>query len=557
MIRHAFQHRSGRVIALGRSTLSLIFLVASWVDPGGYADMWQGRLLLPGYVAFALVILLVTWSSWIWEQRLAVPSHIADILFFTLLVGVTKGYASPYFSFFTFLILAAAIRWGGVSALLTAVFIILLFLGAAYFADSDQPDSFDLGRFVIRGANLLVLSLTIVWFGLNQTSRSREGQWSLGRGPSDGARPPIREVVEAVATKLNAGRVLFAWSDREEPWLDVWDRQDGVVEKTRLGPEEFPEIVAPERAGCSFLFDLHSRMTLTAAAGRRRLRRDEVLIDPIFAKRFGLRSGLAIPVVADRYHGHLFAVQIPGLCSDDLQLAAEIEEEVGAALQRTLVNQAHQEATEAQLRLALARDLHDGVVQSFTGISLRLKALSDGVVTGSSAETELNELLTQLGEEQTGLRRLIASLRNPDHPSDGEDASGWFEALGDRLARQWGIDCQLRLDPPALACPAPVRHEVEQLLREAVANAVRHGGAGRVEIEVAASSTDLELAISDDGRGFPAEGEFDFATLRADRIGPRSMVERVLSLGGGLALATRRGAGSRIVVTLPLEAASA
>jgi signal transduction histidine kinase len=554
MIRQAFQYRSGRIIALGRGTLALVFLLAAWLDPVSDIDSAnRARTLLAGYAIFALAILLTTWSSWIWEQRLAALSHLVDITVFALLVALTRGYASPYFSFFVFLILSAAIRWSWREALLTSVFIVVIFLAAGYFADSDQPASFDAARFVIRGANLLVLSLTIVWFGLSQAQWGRQAPWALDAPASEATKPPMAAVLETVAAKLTAGHVLFAWSEAEEPWLHIWSLQNGTIEKARLGPEEFPELVAHELAGKSFLFDLATGNTLALVAGRRRSRALGRSIDPEFARRFGIRGGLAIPIDVDRYQGHLFALQIPGLCSDELRLAAEVREEVGAALQRTVVNLASQEAAEAQVRMMLARDLHDGVVQSFAGISLRLKALCDGMSPGSPAQGEMDKLLRQVGEEQRELRRLIASLRNPDGPSDGPEPADWFAALGARLARQWGIRCEVDLDPPSLRCPPSVQREVEQLIREAVANAVRHGGAHRVQLEVTASPSDLRLVISDDGRGFPIEGEFDFTTLKSGRLGPRSMVERADSLGGRLDLATNPTSGSRIVVTLPLE----
>jgi signal transduction histidine kinase len=61
----------------------------------------------------------------------------------------------------------------------------------------------------------------------------------------------------------------------------------------------------------------------------------------------------------------------------------------------------------------------------------------------------------------------------------------------------------------------------------------------------------LHLALSDDGTGLPEHGRFDAATLRARGIGPRSLRERVLTLGGTLHVASD-AAGTRIEMDIPL-----
>ena len=259
MIRHAFQHRSGRVIALGRGTLATFFLLAAWLDPAGSTRLAGiTRVLLMGYAAFALAILLMTWNSWIWESRLSAATHIVDIIVFAVLVALTEGYVSPYFTFFVFLILSAAIRWSWSVALLTGLFVVMIYLSAGYSASGGETAPFDVPRFVVRGANLFVLSLMIAWFGLNQAQRGGKRGERLETEAARATSPPMKGVLKRAAAKLGARRVLFAWSDTEEPWLHVWSFHDGRVEKTRFGPEQFPNIVSDELSDSSFLFNLRA-----------------------------------------------------------------------------------------------------------------------------------------------------------------------------------------------------------------------------------------------------------------------------------------------------------
>ncbi len=104
---------SGRVIALGRLMLATLFMVALMIDVSQpvQAPTETYELLLL-YQLFAAVIALATWNNWWLDAKLAGPAHAVDIALFTVLVFVTEGYTSPFFVFFVFLLLSAAIRWG-------------------------------------------------------------------------------------------------------------------------------------------------------------------------------------------------------------------------------------------------------------------------------------------------------------------------------------------------------------------------------------------------------------------------------------------------------------
>src|SRR5688500_13809968 len=108
MIQSAFQHRSGRVIALGRLVLAAVFLLAIRLDPTQPSHFENATYaILVAYLAWAAAYLAMTWSNWWLERRLALAAHILDIAMFGIMVYLTEGYTSPFFTFFVFILLSA------------------------------------------------------------------------------------------------------------------------------------------------------------------------------------------------------------------------------------------------------------------------------------------------------------------------------------------------------------------------------------------------------------------------------------------------------------------
>jgi signal transduction histidine kinase len=110
------------------------------------------------------------------------------------------------------------------------------------------------------------------------------------------------------------------------------------------------------------------------------------------------------------------------------------------------------------------------------------------------------------------------------------------------LSTYWEIAVELERDAKEIVIPGRLAHELRQVLREAVANAVRHGGASRVAIALAEENRLLRLTVADDGTGFPAD------TVPQ----PRSISERIAALGGSLEIASG-SAGTELRFTLPVE----
>jgi signal transduction histidine kinase len=116
----------------------------------------------------------------------------------------------------------------------------------------------------------------------------------------------------------------------------------------------------------------------------------------------------------------------------------------------------------------------------------------------------------------------------------------------ERLSRQWGIDCQLARCPDGTASRPEFDHQIGQLIREAVANAAKHGGATRVTVSLDVAHSQLSLRIRDNGCGFPVSQSGGAGT----QLAPWSLNERVHELGGTLMLAST-SEGSEVTMGLP------
>ncbi|HXR59744.1 MAG TPA: sensor histidine kinase [Solirubrobacterales bacterium] len=195
-------------------------------------------------------------------------------------------------------------------------------------------------------------------------------------------------------------------------------------------------------------------------------------------------------------------------------------------------------------RARVARDLHDEVNQSLTGLLLRLEAAREAAppeLEGEIAATkalanqamiELLQLARQLRPTALDDLGLVAAIEGQvEQLKQGEiaaslDAAGDFSDLGD--------DAQL------------VTYRVAQ---EALNNAARHSGADRVEVRLRRSEDgDVLLEVADDGRGFA----FD-ESQRGLGIG--GMRERALLIGAELTIESRPGRGTTVRLTVPGESA--
>jgi len=540
-LTQTFAYSSGRVIALCRLVWAAVFLLVLWFDPQQSArDLSHAFLFLIGYVGWAAIIAALVWNHWWLDYRLSLFFHLTDIVAFLATVflaeGVSGDFTSPFLVFFAYLILAAAIRWRWQSALTTGLIVTLLY-AAVGVAICYAGLEFDIYRFSRRVTYMSLLALVMAWFALRRGEQKIAPFWP----PivEIGGDLPLQAALSYAAKHTFSRAAVIGWWDFEEPFTRVYSL-GGAAARERLGPREF----SPERGFGSAvrLFDRRRGRILQANEdGRVTGRRAELKEE--FAASCGIDEGLAVPISSPTGRGEILLASIDGLCRDHLLLGRPLGREICSAFDRqTAISLANKMAV-SHMREGIARDLHDSVVQSLAGAALRVGAMRAWIQQGGDPEPEIESVQRALREEQAQVRSLIARLRQGTVAEGSMDAASVARVLLRGLEDYWDVTVRLASLGEPVAIPTWMAHELDGILREAIANAVRHGAASEIDVELSKTAAGLTISIADNGNGFPAG---------SDVTPPRSISARVTELGGSLTVIPA-ATGVCLQASLPLE----
>lgn len=202
-------------------------------------------------------------------------------------------------------------------------------------------------------------------------------------------------------------------------------------------------------------------------------------------------------------------------------------------------------------RRRIAADLHDGLGQSLTGLLIGLRAIEESA-SEDAVRAQARELRQQGGSAHEDVRRLVRGL----HPTVLDDLGlrPALERLIDdlRATAPMAMECQLGDEPARL--PREVETALYRIAQEALTNVVRHSGATCARLTLQRQADWVELAITDDGRGFES-GRVLAAAGGDISFGLVTMRDRAAALGGWLTIEASPGRGTRVVARLPLAPA--
>lgn len=219
----------------------------------------------------------------------------------------------------------------------------------------------------------------------------------------------------------------------------------------------------------------------------------------------------------------------------EAQVAARTQVIVEQDAQRKVLVRRMMTAIEDERR-RFARELHDEIAQLLTVIQLSLH----NVQTDSPELAKANELLVRT---QAEIHRLIHDLR----PSllDDLGLAAAIRSFAEDHLRPSGVQYTLEVEEDL-----PSRPEIEtvvfRIYQELVTNILRHAGAEQISIQVYERNNHIILDVEDDGRGFDADA-------KTDRAGVAGMRERAALVNGTITFDSEPGAGTHVVLEIPLS----
>lgn len=496
--------------------LAVASLFAVWFDvdePVRFVALTY--TVLATYVIYSLIVAVVLWRAETIPRNLSLAAHATDLACCAFLIFCTDGPSSPFNSLFVFALLAATLRWRARGTLWTAGIALIAFLASGlYFGAILGQADFDLRAVIIRGVYLLVLAALLHYVG-TQDQRTLREMWGLAKWPHHLPRDVetlTRNLLQYAAGLMDATHIVLRWSEvgadhrryaswRQGAWTYGLD-DEGAGDGARTTPSQ--RLIAPLRG--------------------------------------------------ESCHGHL---QVFGkdATADDRVLAEIVADVIASRLDSFYLAERLRLTAAADERIRLGRDLHDGVLQSFTGIALRLAAIQRLLATDRpAAMAAVEDVQRVLASEQRSLRFFIQELR-PTAADDIENLSldGRLRDLARLVELEWDLRVELDLDAAEPPLPPPLTRDVYHIVREGLINAARHSGASRVRVSIERTNTGtIALAIADNGRGFPVSGHFTADDLTRRNFGPKTLRERVQAIRGALSLESSPH-GATLNVVLPLE----
>jgi len=193
----------------------------------------------------------------------------------------------------------------------------------------------------------------------------------------------------------------------------------------------------------------------------------------------------------------------------------------------------------------IAYDLHDGVGQQLVGIALSAKLLEGQLRTDQSAEADKASIIAKLANEAARQARLTARTL------EGADGVGDLKAALRSLATDMSQNCQVKVmvkaDSSSLPISAPVAAQLYRIAQESVRNAIEHGAAREVLIQLTFAEGELVLTVQDDGKGFDVN-------TNGQGMGLRIMRYRAQCIGGSCEVHAGPTQGTIVYCRVPVKA---
>ncbi len=526
------------------------------------------QLLLLLYAGNAIALFVLVYLRRTVSSRFTRVVHAGDVLWPAVICLFTNGLASPFFLYFIFASLAAAFRWGMRQALLTMLAALAAILGTL-IALANSPlaanvaQKVTLETLVLRTVYLVTFAWLMGYLAESEKRRHAEAlsisQVSAKARVDIGMKGTLQATMQELLRLFDGRELWLVASEAGHPsnlfcvemlpgtgevvftWRQLEDSEAGAYAL------EMPQ----DCAGASWQKG-QCASTGTVDSEGTPLRGPRCYLSSALVRQHPFQRLLA-SVVSFPPHTvgrvFMFEPRLGGSPKTQLHFLQQLTNRVAPGVYNVYLLRRLRSLAAAVERARVARELHDGVVQSLHGLAFRLYALRTAAGVDPKHRAELLELQQLVQNETAVLRNLIQQFKPLDF--DPRHLVEFLTGLIDRFRYDTGIAAEFLCDVGDIFLPPDTCREIAGIVQEALANVLKHSGAEKVMVRLGAHNADWLLIVEDDGRGFEFSGRRSQLELEQMRRGPSVIRERVRAIGGDLTIDSKPGQGARLEIRFP------
>ena len=547
------RHHFERQIVYARPIFILLALLAVLEQPPSRGAHRSASFL----IAYLIAALLITQIERLLRKRSWHLPLACDLLALGFFMYTSPSTVPVWFPYM-FLCYAAGIRWGleltlPLAGALSLILVLLTAVkGDIHWMRVVSWLGLTVGTFA-GGAGLAFLGDRNRRFASQIEFFSR---LSATIQVDQGLAESLRLFLEELATTFGATEALLLYRDTDLERIFLWRLKAG--ESERLVPESMPL----SRTDGFLLDDMDATICWNSLAGSGSGfgwdRRDGRTLKNLPRLPGPAQQELKVTSFATvafdqggQATGRIFLLNGRKLQKQDLAWFENIAAHISPALENIfLLRHLRARAIEAE-RSRIARDLHDGILQTLLSIEIqldvmrrRLPAAPDQAVSG------LASLQQTVKNEGAELRQTVTDLRPLRVQS--ADLVDLMRGFAERYRNESTVALDLLIDSAQLRAPDRVCREIFQIYREALNNIKKHAKASHVVVKLSQDDSRLVLVVDDNGEGFSFAGRFTGDELDRLRLGPISIKERARTVGGVLTVESNPGHGARLTIEVPL-----
>jgi signal transduction histidine kinase len=548
------RHHFDRQIVYARPVFILLSLLAMLEQPPS-REVHRASSFL---IAYLIVAVLVTQIERLLRKRDWHLPLACDILALGYLMYISPSTVPVWFPYM-FICYAGGIRWGSsltlpLAGALSLVLVLLTTVkGEFHWMGVLSSLGILVGTFA-GGAGLAYLGDLNRRFAAQIEFFSRiNSTMQVDQGLAES----LRLFLEELAISFNAEEALLLYRDTDLERIFLWRLKSG--ESERIVPESMPL----SRTDGFLLDDLDATICWNSLVGpgsgfgwdRRDGRPIKTLprLPGPAQQEFKVRSFMTVSFEqGGQATGRLFLLNgRKPFQREDLAWLERIATHIGPTLENIfLLRHLRARAIEAE-RSRIARDLHDGILQTLLSIEIQLDVLRRRVPGApDQAVAGLTTLQQTVKNEGAELRQIVTDLRPLRVQS--ADLVDLMRGFAERYRNESTVALDLLVDSTQLRAPDRVCREIFQIYREALNNIKKHAKASHVVVKLSQDDSRLVLVVDDNGEGFSFAGKFTADELDRLRLGPISIKERSRTVGGVLTVESNPGHGARLTIEVPL-----